>query len=185
MADPSSGETIPSDEPTLAIRKIYEEYRKTLDENAINQSNLLDKAILTLSAGFLSFSLVFIEKIVPVRESIHTWLLIISWIAFGISTITTLFSLFAATACSYSYLKQFEDHYRANEEILNEIKSNWRFWTVFLTRLSALFFLLGLTALISFTIVNIDNKSDMQKIVEKKIVENKQAYQNATRTPDR
>lgn len=70
------------------LNKAWEE----LQTRQLSNSQMFDKAILSLSSAGLGFSLAFIKNVVPLDRAAWVWLLYVSWGLFVAATATTLFS---------------------------------------------------------------------------------------------
>ena len=70
------------------LYKAWEELRT----RQLSNSQMFDKAILSLSSAGLGFSLAFIKNVVPLDRAACVWLLYVSWGLFVAATATTLYS---------------------------------------------------------------------------------------------
>jgi len=136
----------------------YQRYlstRKELDELEGHQQDSLDKQMLTLSAAALAFSLTFIEKAISLDTAEYVWLLLGSWVAFGISIVSTLWSFRASVAiCKdclslvdvcYEKSGRVPDKYASKHSKRVDIYNMGAFWS----------FVIGLVFLVLFSIINI------------------------------
>lgn len=72
--------------------------RRALIETEQNQSLQYDKAILTLSAGALGVTVVFVHEIAPAPDKDTLHFLFGGWAAFALSILSTLFSFLSSQA---------------------------------------------------------------------------------------
>lgn len=72
--------------------KTYLDERRHLIESDRSAAEQFDKALLTLSAGALGLSITFINQIAPNPEAETLWLVIVAWILFCCSVLSTLLS---------------------------------------------------------------------------------------------
>lgn len=61
------------------FEKLYNKTRDELLAKQMSNSETYDRSMLSLSSAFLALSVTFIKDIVPVKESLCTWLLYLSW----------------------------------------------------------------------------------------------------------
>ena len=97
----------------------YEQYLKERDEllkRQLSNSQLFDKAILTLSSAGLGFSLAFIRKGVPAAEASQLCLLYFSWGLFVVAIASTLISFFTSQRGIKKQLDLNENYYLGNKE---------------------------------------------------------------------
>lgn len=81
------------------VKERREQISKAWDELLSRESlntQMLDKALLTLPSASLGFSLAFIGDIVPLAEANKVWFLYSSWVLFVAASLTTLFSFHAS-----------------------------------------------------------------------------------------
>ena len=90
-------------------RELYEKTRKDLLDRELSNSQLYDRAILTLSAAALGISLAFIKEIAnPVEPRC---LLIISWCLFSAAIISTILSFWVSQKALKKQLEYAEKYY--------------------------------------------------------------------------
>jgi len=134
--------------------KVYSEERKALIQALAEETHKFDRTILTLAAGALGFSLAFIKDIVPdIKPGSLIWM-IVSWLCFGLSLLSTLFSfLTSQSACrrQIEILEKviFEKYEREKEKNIPAI------WTGRLNLFSIVTFMLGVIFLALFVIFNL------------------------------
>ena len=76
--------------------RLYEDMKKELLDRQRSNSEIYDRAILTLSISALGISLAFIKNIVPLDEAHCIGLLITSWYLFVLAIVITLLSFWAS-----------------------------------------------------------------------------------------
>src|SRR6185295_17250792 len=76
--------------------RLYEAQSLKYQDGAHAALEAFDKAILTLSAGALGLSLVFIKDVAPLPTAVGLWLLFWSWGFLGAAIFLTLFSFIAS-----------------------------------------------------------------------------------------
>ena len=133
--------------------KVYTEERKLLITAERETAQQFDKAILTLAAGALALSLTFIKQIAPNPIPNSIFYLIVAWISFCLSMLSTLVSfLTSQIACR----KQRDI---IDEEISGKNSSNKNnkaaSWTNRLNYFSIGSFIIGVISLIVFSIINL------------------------------
>ena len=149
---------------------IYSQFRNHLLEGRKLSFMQFDKAILTLSGGGLALSLTFIHNVVPISNSINTWSLVIAWILFAFSVMTTLIS-FISSQFAFDYqLKLAEEYYvKNNDKALQKLNKPARF-TKLANIASATAFVLAVLFLLFFVSINIVSRevdmSDNKKSVK-------------------
>jgi hypothetical protein len=138
--------------------KVYLEERKSLVEAEGEQSQLFDKAILTLAGGAFGLSLTFIKEIISNHKPIQISWLILAWIFFIVSMLSTLIS-FLTSQCACSKQREilettyFDNHDNKDGKI--EIVNPAAKWTKWLNIFSILTFVTGTVFLAIFSIINL------------------------------
>jgi hypothetical protein len=134
--------------------KVYSEERKALVQASAEETHKFDRTILTLAAGAFGLSLAFIKDIVPdIKPGTLTWL-IIGWIAFILTLISTLISfLTSQSACrrQIEILEKtiFDKCEREKEKNIPAV------WTGRLNIFSIITFMTGVIFLALFVIFNL------------------------------
>jgi preprotein translocase subunit SecE len=132
--------------------QVYLEERKQLIAAERDTAQQFDKAILLLAAGALALSITFINQIAPNPKPVSIYFLIVAWVLFCTSLLSTLISfLTSQVAC------------RKQRDILDDKiadKSNNKdnratSWTNRLNYFSITFFILGVVSLIIFSALNL------------------------------
>ena len=92
-------------------QELYANARAELLERQFSNSEAYDKAILTLSSGFLALSLTFIKDIVPHAQLWHAWLLYTSWGALATAIISTVASFRVSNGAIEAQLERAHQYY--------------------------------------------------------------------------
>ena len=138
--------------------EIYLDERKLLVEAQQISYQQFDKYVLTLSTGFLSLSVAFLKNVFPQTEVTHKEILIISWMLFGASILTTLLSFLTSQQAYKRQLQITEDYYIRQDPKALEAKNCWAKTTTVLNLCSATFFVIAVAATIYFVSINFLNK---------------------------
>jgi len=139
----------------------YQDYlneRKLLIQAKLEGAKLFDKSILTLSAGAFGLSLTFYEKIVPEIKCGTEILLISAWIAFGMSMITILISIFTSRSACLRQIEILESQYLHPKKVEDSHKNYPAILTKILNITSMGVFIVGVIFLAVFSIVNLLNQ---------------------------
>lgn len=133
--------------------QIYLDERKILVQAKKESSHFLDKAILTLSSGFLGLSITFINNIVPSPSEGSIIYLVISWATFLLSIIFTLTSFITSQKACDIQINIIENQL-ANPENAH-LNNKYTIATDVINYISISFFIIGIIFLIIFTSVNL------------------------------
>ena len=152
------------DEPDDESERDYEQYLKERDEllkRQLSNSQLFDKAILTLSSAGLGFSLAFIRKGVSLDKATQVYLLYVSWGLFVLAIASTLISFFTSQRAINKQLKLNESYYLGNEgkpsnseNKPDNSKNRWNQITKALSCVSLIFYILAIFLTTIFAILN-------------------------------
>lgn len=135
--------------------KIYFEERKSLVEAKREQSQLFDKAILTLAGGALGLSLTFIKEIISSHKPVQIYWLILAWICFIVSMLSTLISFLTSQCACSTQIEILEESYFNDTNKKSENNKIAAKWTNCLNWISILTFIMGAFSLGVFSIVNL------------------------------
>jgi hypothetical protein len=142
--------------------RLYEAQCLKYQDGAHAALESFDRAILTLSAGALGLSLVFIKDVVPLPAAIGLWLLFWSWGLLGAAILLTLFS-FIASHQAFEHQKNVAfEHYMKENDQLNT-RTTWSLVTRYVTYVAGVFFLTALALTLAFAIQNMRHASAMIK----------------------
>jgi hypothetical protein len=97
-------------------QQLYANARTELLERQFSNSEAYDKAILTLSSGFLALSLTFIKDIVPRAQLSHTWLLYLSWGTLAAAILCTVVSFRVSNAAIEAQLHRAHRYFIERDE---------------------------------------------------------------------
>ena len=133
------------------------EDRKLGVERLGRTSQALDRAILTLASGALILSITFLDLLSGPRP-VGILLLVIAWLYFVTSILTTALSHWTSQKATHAYLVRMDmaDDIRgeAAEEANVEVV-RWDSYTVWLNGTSLVCFSLGIVFLTAFAIMNL------------------------------
>jgi len=145
--------------------KVYLDERKSLFDAIRDSRQHLDKAILSLSAGALAISLTFVHEIAPHPIKSTLFYLFISWFLFIFSILSTLISFMTSEkAC----IKQIdimekdivEEDHKARKGKEKYPTNPWSNITRRINYLSMASFIMGLSFLVVFSIINVKTKEE-------------------------
>ncbi len=140
-------------------QKMYADLRDELYKRQLSNTESFDKSVLSLSSAGLAISLTFIKFIVPIEQAQFLFFLYSSWVLFGLSIVSTITSLITSQFGIDKQLLYAEEYYiNEKEEYLNKnnIAADATIW---LNRISALFFILAIASVVTFATLNF-NQSD-------------------------
>jgi hypothetical protein len=131
--------------------KAYLEERNALVQGEQKSAEQFDKGVLTLAAGALGISLVFLEKIAPHPTQASLKYLCIAWLGFALSLGTILFSFLSS---QFAYRRQRDI---LEDELLDKPKRRNGFAgaTAMLNVFAIIAFTAGAVGLAWFSITNI------------------------------
>lgn len=89
---------------------VYRQICDQIEGGRRSGSEEYDKAILTLSSGFLAISIAFVKDVVPLAHIVWMPALIISWMLFAAAVLSTLIS-FVVSQHAYDVQKRNLDGY--------------------------------------------------------------------------
>ncbi len=142
----------PSDEQ---IQKEIDDVYATINED----QGEYDKQLLTLSSGFLAVSLAFIKDIVPLKEAEYLWILNSSFVILALCIMLVLFSYQFSIAGLFK-AKDYWDGMLAGKK---DVKFPYGFAShiKLVNRISGILFLLGVSSLVLFVILNLNREASM------------------------
>lgn len=133
-------------------RDEYLKIRADYDKEKSQQAAALDKYILTISTGSFGLSFLFIEKIVH-GEIQHPRILVLSWIMFVFSIISSLLSfIFSKNAISKTIEAYDKMYIEESDEFKTPIEDNF---TKIFNWYSFGFLILGFISFIVFSYFNL------------------------------
>lgn len=98
------------DEDSKQLREEYLKQREKYDSQLTQQSNFLDKYLLTISTGSFGLSFAFIDKIVKVTMKAPE-VLVVSWIMFALSIISSLLSFIFSKRAFKKAIDDLDNNY--------------------------------------------------------------------------
>jgi hypothetical protein len=135
-------------------KRIYSETRRDLLARQLSNAENFDKAILSLSTAGLGFSLAFIKDIIPLSRAGFLDLIYYSWYLFGGAIVVTLLSFHSSQIGIDKQLILAERYYlKCDEKALRT--TGWAKLTVWLNRLSGIFFIAAIFLTIVFVTLNV------------------------------
>lgn len=126
-------------------------YRQVCIENCNNQTNLLDKSIISISGASFTIAIGFINKIIPMETATYKstfWLAIVS---LAITILSTVYSFEFSSKVSQKMRKACDDAISEQSyELLAKTKTKWNFALHVMNILRLVFFTIGLSLLAFF-----------------------------------
>lgn len=135
---------------------IFDSFRNELYKRQLSNSEAYDKAILSLSSAGLAISLTFIKFIVPLEEAVHLAILKVSWVLFLLSVIATLISFLTGNKGISTQLIYAEQYYIEGKAKAFNKFNIYAYLNSSLNYVSGALFLIALTCVVSFVILNIN-----------------------------
>lgn len=154
--------------------QVYLEEREQLIDAERETVQQFDKAILTLADGALALSITFINQIAPHPKSHSKWFLLIAWILFCLSLLSTLISFLASqVACrrQREILDKrwfMKDKDKSMSDKNHADKNNAAILTNKLNYVSIAFFIFGIIFLIIFSTINLPITERRVKVMSRK-----------------
>lgn len=145
--------------------QVYIDERKALVEAEHTCANHFDKGIMTLAAGALGISLVFLENIAPKPNPDTLILLYIAWSSLVLSLLAMLSSLLTGQHAFRRARDILENEFFPEGPAKSKNRNCWAIYTQILNWSSIVFFIVGVGALALFSIQNMksnfaDKKAD-------------------------
>ena len=107
------------------LEKLYNKTRDELLAKQMSNSETYDRSMLSLSSAFLALSITFIKDIVPVKESLCTWLLYLSWGLFALTIIVVFLSFIYGQKGIKRLLAGAEEYYLKKKGLLSFVWVNF------------------------------------------------------------
>ena len=127
------------------------DYKKELIKVHEKSQESFEKQLSYISAGGLSLSMIFIDKVVKnIDQSNYKWLLALSWILLGITLVVNLISHSISAKNTYKTLEEIENDKFNYEEVIKRHKSGSR-----INDFCTYSLLIGILLLISFVTINL------------------------------
>lgn len=132
----------------------YIDHRNRLIDLSVDQINRFDRLAISLSGGALAISMTFIDKIAPTIMKGSGQYLMVSWVLFIVSILSTLSSHQTSQRDMIVEIDALDRNFESGKEDANRINW-WKKSTQALNVLSALAFSLGAGALAVFAYLNL------------------------------
>jgi len=133
------------------------DHRNLLIDADRESARSFDKAMITLPAGALALTITFIKEISPFPT--NTWLLYIVWGSFILSLLSILISFLTSQSAIKTDIEKLDDELR---DIADELRDNTNdkknyadCWTNLLNMFSIGSFIVGVSFLVVFAIINL------------------------------
>jgi hypothetical protein len=140
--------------------RLHTSARSELLDRQFSNSEAYDKAILTLSSGFLALSLSFIKEILPAGSITWTGLLYASWVLLALAIISTVISFRVSNAAIEGQLGQAQRYYQEKDENAYT-KSKLSRSVDWLNNVSGGLFIFGVVLTVVFVILNFTEEKSM------------------------
>ena len=140
--------------------RLHASARSELLDRQFSNSEAYDKAILTLSSGFLALSLSFIKEILPAGSITWTGLLYVSWVLLTLAIISTVISFRLSNAAIEAQLRQAHRYYKEKVESAST-KSKLSRSVDWLNNVSGGLFIVGVILTVVFVILNFSEEKSM------------------------
>jgi hypothetical protein len=151
----------------VVIRK---QIREIVDKVAERSQDDYEKNLIYITAGTLVLSLTFIEKIAPLKDAIHIWMIVTSWGVLSLSLATNLFSHWFASYAGNRSQYMINDSSKTITQIKNQIYlDNKVVHTLNISTFSTMF--LGIIFLVlycSFNTYHMSNLEDKNRTNDKR-----------------
>ncbi len=156
--------------------KAYLEFKGRLDDIKEKNERTLGKQILLISGGAFTISLTILKDIYPTPLQWSRWLLILSWIFFGLAAFIQLFSMHFSSLAVEIQQKNLEDYYKKNEESAREKPNKYNIWVRRFNAFIHWIIVLGFICVIIFASANFiqEKEEPMKKKEPVKIEKNTQ-----------
>ena len=139
---------------TTEGKRLYERARDELIALRRSNSEIYDRALMTLSSALLVASLSFIGKLVPLKTANYLIVLHFSWICFGLTIISTITSFIYGQLAIKTLLNAAERYYLYDEQGSYDVSLVVEKRLMCINSLSGIVFILGIIFSILFVIIN-------------------------------
>ena len=123
-----------------------------------------DKSLTFISGGAMLLSISFIDKMVPFKDALCLWILILSWVALILSLILNLLAHRKASLNAMITVRELEEEKDDKEAFAQSQKRNIKM--NHLTLASVWCMGIGLFCLITYSSINLYNMPDEKKITQ-------------------
>ncbi len=136
-------------------QRLYEKTRDEVNSATRSMSENLDKALLTLSSGFLGGSLAFVGQVVALEAAQFRWLLYSSWSFFVLTIAVTVITLVAAILHQRPLHEAAEKFYLRGDESGRDESAKYQQKVFAWNIICSASFVLGIVSLSAFVALNL------------------------------
>lgn len=133
-------------------REEYLKQREEYEEGRSQQSDLLDKHLLTITTGSFGLSFLFVEKVAN-NPIVKPEILIMAWVFFACSVISSLLSFVCSKNAFKKAIQELDEQYENPNHVFNTSYEDYK--TTTFNVFSFIFLILGFAAFILFAYFNI------------------------------
>jgi len=145
--------------PKESDEELYRSERNAGARAAFEQTALYDRAIMTLGAGGIGVSILFVFQITPGIAPTEPWLLLLSWSTFAASLLVTILS-FRFSARAFDHYVDSLESLRDEESVLainaDKKVQCYRVIIISMSWISGALFIFGTGTLIAFAFINLN-----------------------------
>ena len=146
--------TATEEEERAARQAHWAEYRKQIQVAEQKSQEDFDKTVLSLSAGALGISFVFLKDVIGPNPVLLPRMLFAAWVFWGLSSFSVLASYFLSHIALRHTIKQID-----NDTLHKEVPGGpFRKPLVYLNGAGAVFFVVGIIAITAFANANLKTK---------------------------
>jgi hypothetical protein len=146
--------TATEEEDRVARQAHWAEYRKQMQVAEQKSQEDFDKTVLSLSAGALGISFVFLKDVIGPNPVLLPHMLFAAWVCWGLSSFSVLASYFLSHMALRHTIRQID-----NDTLHKEVPSGpYRKPLVFLNGAGAVLFVVGIIAITAFANANLKTK---------------------------
>jgi len=136
-------------------RRIFESARDHLDQASLNNTEQLDKAILTLSSAGLALSLSFSNSLMRLGNAENLLGLKISWLCFSIAIVSTLISFLTSASAISIEREHIYKYYIEENDKYGAANNRWGIVTYYINRFSVVAFIAAVALSVLFVWSNV------------------------------
>lgn len=129
-----------------------QEYIERLIESKRYSTTQFDKNVLLLASGALVISVGFLDKTIPLDIAIVLWILFVGWILLVLTILSSLLSHFLSMKAVNKMIGAIQDE---TDEDLNDLHKRLNKPVSTLNWISIILLILGILAIVVFTIINL------------------------------
>jgi hypothetical protein len=142
-------------------KRVYDEGMKRWEASRkvqLEQDASFDKNLIALAAGSFGVSFAFIDRVVPLKEAVQTWVLGLSWALFGLTLVIALLGFRLSSRLHKSEAADEAENvkrtYAGEPNIERDHRHGYKVLPFF-NWISFLTFVGGVTCLVSFVFLNV------------------------------